>query len=250
VNSEFKDHFSKTSADYATYRPTYPMRLADELAKISPAQNLALDVGCGTGQLSILLAERFNHVIATDASAAQIAKATPHENVTYRTALAESSGMENSSVDLITVAQAAHWLDLEKFYTEVRHITKPNAAIALITYGVLHVEDESIDAIIQEFYWKTIGAYWPPERRHVEEGYRNLPFPFHETKFPNLAIEVDWRLEYLIGYIKTWSALSAAQKALATDPVAQFESTLRKQWSNPELRRHITWPLSLRVGSV
>jgi SAM-dependent methyltransferase len=221
------------------------MQLADALAKISPTTNLALDVGCGTGQLSVLLAERFNKVIATDASAAQIEKATPHKNLTYRTALAENSGLENSSVDLIAVAQAAHWLDLEKFYTEVRRIAKPNAAIALITYGVLHVEGENIDAIVHEFYWKTIGPYWPPERRHVEEGYCNLSFPFRETKFPNLAIEVDWRLQDLIGYVKTWSAVTAAQK----DPVVDFEKALRKEWENNE-RRRVNWPLSVRIGHV
>jgi hypothetical protein len=123
---------------------------------------------------------------------------------------------------------------MEKFYNEVRRIGKPNAVIALITYGVLHVEGEAIDAIVQEFYWKTIGPYWPAERRHVEEGYRNLPFPFHETKIPDLAIEVQWRLQDLIGYTKTWSAVTAAAKALGTNPVEQFEATLRKQWGDPE----------------
>jgi SAM-dependent methyltransferase len=226
------------------------MHLVDELTKVSPATNLALDVGCGTGQLSILLAERFDKVVATDASAAQIEKAAPHKNVVYRTALAENSGVENSSVDLITVAQAAHWLDLEKFYTEVRRIAKRNGIIALITYGVLHVEGEAIDAVIQEFYWKTIGPYWPPERRHVEDGYKNLPFPFRETKLPDLAIEVNWRLQDLIGYINTWSAVNAAQKALGTNPVEAFEATLRKQWTDAEQRRHVTWPLSIRVGFI
>lgn len=250
MKPEFKDHFSGTSANYASYRPTYPMQLVDELAKISPSTNLALDVGCGTGQLSVLLAERFNQVIATDASAAQIEKATPHKNVSYRIALAESSGLADNSVDLITVAQAAHWLDLEKFYTEARRISKPNAVIALITYGVLHVEGDAIEKIVQEFYWKTIGPYWPPERRHVEEGYKNLPFPFREIRLPNLAIEVNWRLQDLIGYTKTWSAVTAAQKALGTNPVDAFETELRKVWGDPDQRRNVTWPLSVRVGII
>jgi SAM-dependent methyltransferase len=250
VSSGFKDHFSTTAANYASYRPSYPIRLVDELARVSPGTDLALDVGCGTGQLSVLLAERFEKVIATDASAAQIEKATPHKNVTYKTALAENSGLENSSVDLITVAQAAHWLDLEKFYTEVSRIAKPNAVIALITYGVLHVEGEAVDAVVQDFYYKIIGPYWPPERRHVEEGYRNLPFPFRETTLPSLAIEVSWRLQDLIGYCKTWSAVTAAQKALGNHPVDQFEQTLRKEWSDPDRRRRVTWPLSVRVGHI
>ena len=244
-----KDYFSSGAADYAAYRPSYPIALVDELANISAGHERALDAGCGTGQLSVLLAERFEKVIATDASAAQIAKAQPRDGVTYRTALAEDSGLPDESVDLITVAQAAHWLDLEKFYVEVRRVARPRAAIALITYGVLHVEG-AIDRIAQRFYYDTIGPYWPAERRHVEEGYRNLPFPFQETRIPQLDIEVSWRLEDIVGYARTWSAVKAAEKALGWSPLEAFREELRKEWGDPEIRRRVIWPLSLRVGHV
>ena len=250
TTSYFKDYFSSGSAGYATYRPTYPIKLVNELANISPGHRLALDCACGTGQLSVLLAERFDEVIATDASAAQIENAQPREGVTYRTALAEDSGLPDTSVDLITVAQAAHWLNLEKFYAEVRRVARPNAAIALITYGVLHVEGGAVDRIVQHFYDETIGPYWPAERRHVEEGYRNLPFPFRETRLPNLEIEVSWQLDELVGYIKTWSAVKAAEKELGSNPVERFEETLRKEWGDAKATRRVTWPLFLRVGNV
>ncbi|HMF06909.1 MAG TPA: class I SAM-dependent methyltransferase, partial [Methylocella sp.] len=138
----FKDHFSANSAKYAANRPTYPRALIDFLADIAPGHEQALDCGCGSGQLSTLLAARFNRVFATDASAQQIANATPHERVAYRTAPAEQSGLPEGSVDLITVAQAAHWLDLKAFYAEVRRVGRANAILALITYGVVHVEDD------------------------------------------------------------------------------------------------------------
>jgi SAM-dependent methyltransferase len=247
--SNFKDYFSTGAADYAAFRPTYPLALVNELANISPGHERALDAGCGTGQLSVLLAERFTEVVATDASAAQIEQAQPRDGVTYRTALAEDSGLPDGSVDLITVAQAAHWLDLEKFYAEVRRVARPHAAIALITYGVLHVEG-AIDRVAQRFYFETVGPHWPPERRHVEEGYRNLPFPFQETRIPQLHMEVSWRLEDLVGYAYTWSAVKAAEKALGRSPVEAFRDELRKEWGDPEIRRQVTWPLSLRVGHV
>ncbi len=245
----FKDHFSSGAAGYAAYRPTYPIELVDGLARISPSHELALDCGCGTGQLSVLLAERFDEVLATDASAAQIEKTQPREGVSYRTALAEESGLPDASVDLITVAQAAHWLDLEKFYAEVRRVARPNAAVALITYGVLHVEG-TVDQIVQRFYYETIAPYWPAERRHVEEGYRSLPFPFPETRLPYLAIEVSWQLEDLVGYVNPWSAVKAAEKVLGSSPVMELEEELRKEWGDAELRRGVSWPLSLRVGNV
>lgn len=250
TSAHFKDHFSSNAAGYAAYRPTYPAALVNELANITPRHDLALDCGCGTGQLSVLLAERFDQVVATDASAAQIAKAQRRERVTYRTALAEDSGLPDCSVDLITVAQAAHWLDLARLYTEVRRVARSNAAVALITYGVLHVEGE-VDALVQRFYYETIGPYWPAERRHVEDGYRSLPFPFPEMRLPDLAIEVSWKLDDLVGYINTWSAVKAAEVALAPhSPAGPFEKELREQWGNPEVRRRVKWPLSLRVGHV
>lgn len=249
MTAGFKDHFSSNAAGYAAYRPTYPMDLVNELANICPSQALALDCGCGTGQLSVLLAERFDQVVATDASAEQIKKAQPHQRVTYRASLAEDSALPDKSVDLITVAQAAHWLDLDKFYAEVRRVARPNAVIALITYGVLHVEGD-VDPLVQRFYYETIGPYWPRERRHVEDGYRSLPFPFQETRLPDLAIEVTWRLDDLVGYINTWSAVRAAEKALGMNPSGQFEEELRSMWGDAAIRRRITWPLSLRVGRV
>ncbi|WP_369805409.1 methyltransferase domain-containing protein [Sphingobium sp. EM0848] len=247
--TNFKDHFSEGSAGYATHRPTYPMRLIDELAAISPGHGFALDCGCGNGQLSVLLAERFDRVEATDASAAQIAEAQPHPHVHYRTALAEQSGLPDAGVDLITVAQAAHWLDLDAFYAEARRVARPNAVLALITYGLWHVEGD-VDPIVQHFYKKVIAPYWPPERRHVEEGYRNLPFPFREITLPPMTIEVAWRLEDVIGYVRTWSAVRAARKALGRTPVESFALNLGEAWGDPDVPRQIIWPLSLRAGRI
>jgi SAM-dependent methyltransferase len=249
TNTNFKDHFSSGSAGYAAHRPTYPMALVDELASISPAPERALDCGCGTGQLSVLLAERFNEVIATDASAAQIANAQPHDGVKYRTALAEDSGLREMSVDLITVAQAAHWLDLEKFYAESRRVARPRAVIALITYGILNIEGP-VDRLVQHFYYDTIHPFWPEERCHVEDGYRSLPFPFQEVALPKLAIEVMWRLEDLVGYINTWSAVKAAENILGSSPIACFTDQLRNDWGDPTSLRRVTFPLSIRAGRI
>jgi len=250
TSAHFKDHFSSGSAGYAAYRPTYPMALADALAAISPGLERALDCGCGTGQLSVLLAERFGEVVATDASAAQIGQARQHRGVRYRTALAQDSGLPAASVDLVTVAQAAHWLDLDAFYVEVRRVARPRAAVALITYGVLHVEGAAVDEAVQRFYHGTIGSYWPAERRHVEDGYRSLPFPFTPAALAPLAIEARWCLDELVGYLGTWSAVKAYRQARGADPVAALASALRQVWGDPAARRQVAWPLSVRAGHV
>ncbi|MGO4573862.1 class I SAM-dependent methyltransferase [Microvirga sp. 2TAF3] len=245
----FKDHFSARSSDYAAYRPTYPRAAVDYLASLCAGHDVALDVGCGTGQLSVLLAEDFDKVIATDASAQQIEKATPHPRVDYRVAAAERSGLADHSVDLITAAQAAHWFDLPAFYAEARRIGKPGAILALVTYGVVQADPE-INPVIQHFYKDVIGPYWPPERRHVEEGYRAFDFPFKELSPPPLAIEVQWRVADFIGYAETWSAVRGTEKALGREPVESFQRELVKAWGDPERRRAIRFPLSFRIGRI
>ncbi|KQP41034.1 SAM-dependent methyltransferase [Methylobacterium sp. Leaf104] len=246
----FKDHFSAQSAGYAAHRPTYPRDLVDALADAAPRQSLALDCACGTGQLSVLLASRFEAVVATDASAEQIAHATPHARIRYGTAPAERSGLPESSVDLVTVAQAAHWLELPAFYAEVRRIARPGAILALVTYGVLHVDDPAVDAVMQHFYGQTLGPHWPPERRHVEDGYRALPFPFPEIGMPDLAIALSWNLPDLIGYTETWSAVRAIERAIGRAPIAAFQDALASAWGDPDAQRAIRWPLSLRAGRL
>ncbi|HZH11335.1 MAG TPA: class I SAM-dependent methyltransferase [Microvirga sp.] len=245
----FKDHFSTRSGDYAAYRPTYPAALVDYLASCCAARETALDVGCGTGQLSVLLTERFDRVIATDASPQQIEKAEAHEKVEYRVAPAEKSGLPDHSVDLIVAAQAAHWFNLEAFYAEARRIGKPGAVLALVTYGVIQA-DAQINEAVQHFYKEIVGPYWPPERRHVEEGYRSFAFPFDEWSAPPLAIEVQWQASDLLGYVDTWSAVRGLEKAKGRAPLDEFGRQLSVLWDEPQRRRLIRFPLSLRVGRI
>jgi SAM-dependent methyltransferase len=195
------------------------------------------------------LAARFDRVVATDASAAQIANAEAHARVEYRVARAEDSGLADGTVDLVTVAQAAHWLDLDRFYAEAKRVARPDGIVALVTYGVLHV-DGAIDGLVQTFYYDVAGRYWPPERRHVEAGYRTLPFPFAEIAAPALAIEVSWRLSDLAGYVDTWSAVREMEKVEGRTPVEAFRAALTAQWGDPDTRRLVRWPLSLRAGRV
>lgn len=249
--SAFKDHFSAASAAYAAFRPTYPEALVDALAAIAPGHDLALDVGCGSGQLSTRLARAFARVIATDASAEQIARATPHERVTYAVAPAEATGGAAGSVDLIVAAQAAHWFDLEPFYAEARRVAKPGAAIALVAYGIMDLpEDEAAGRVFARFYHETAGPHWPPERAHVEAGYATLPFPFPEIEAPALAIEAPLTLAALLGYVDTWSALKGLRAAHGEAPLAAFRAELAAAWGDPEATKRVRWPLALRLGRL
>src|SRR6187401_2219200 len=245
----FKDHFSSHAAGYAAYRPTYPPELVTFLADTSPATSIAIDCGCGTGQLSIPLAGRFDRVVALDASAAQIASAPAHPRVEYRVAGAEATGEPRGSADLVTVAQAAHWFDLDRFYTEARRVLRRGGILALISYGVVET-DGDIDQAVQHFYRDVIGPYWPPERRDVDTGYRHLAFPFSEIPYPPLAIEAVWSLAEFLGYVDTWSAVRAAEKVVGREPMDAFAGALEAAWGDPDHRRTIRWPLSMRIARL
>jgi SAM-dependent methyltransferase len=245
----FKDHFSRVSSGYATYRPGYPSELVDFLAAVAPRRDTAWDSGCGSGQLSVLLADHFERVMATDASAEQIEQAQPHPSVQYRCAPAEASGLPASIADLAVAAQAAHWFDLPAYYAEVRRVSRPRAVIALVSYGNPMLEGP-VDRLIQSFYSGPLAPYWPPERRFVEEGYRSLPFPFDEIEAPSFQMEVRWTLAQLAGYVETWSALRAMEKATGRGEIEKFYRNLAAAWGEETKPREVTWPLSLRVGRI
>jgi hypothetical protein len=95
-----------------------------------------------------------------------------------------------------------------------------------------------------------IGPFWPPERKHVEDGYRSLHFPFMVLEAPALEMEVTWKLADLIGYTDTWSAVRAAERAVGRGPVEAFHCALSEAWGDPETARRVRWPLSVRVGRV
>jgi len=245
----FKDHFSVAATGYAAHRPVYPRAVAEALAACSPGRSLVWDAGCGSGQLSVVLAEAFDQVVATDASAAQIAQAVPHPRVRYAVAPAEVSGLADGSVDCAVAAQAAHWFDLDAYYREVRRVSRPGGLVALVTYAVMKVEAQ-IERLVERFYSHTLEGHWPAERRLVEEGYRSLPFPFDPVESPPLALEHRWNAEQLLGYVGTWSAVQSLKKAGRGEDLERFGEQLRAAWGDPSRERVIRWPLSLRVGRV
>jgi SAM-dependent methyltransferase len=244
----FKDHFSKLAAQYSAFRPQYPAALFDYLAGLCDERRLVWDCACGNGQATGALADRFDSVIGTDASAQQIAAAQPHPNVVYRVASAENSGLEPLSVNMVTVAQALHWFDLDAFYREVNRVLRVWGILAVWTYATMQVDGAGIDSLVQEFYHHIVGPYWPPERRHTERGNLDLPFPYAELAPPQFLMEEHWDLSRLAGYLRTWSATGRYVAQHGVDPVVALEGRLASAWDDPGSTRRVTWPLAVRAG--
>jgi SAM-dependent methyltransferase len=244
---KFKDHFSGHASDYAQFRPVYPRALFEYLAGLTPGSEQAWDCATGSGQAAQVLTEYFKQVIATDASAQQIENAAPHPAIDYRVESAESTSITDHSVDLITVAQALHWFDFDAFFSECQRVLKPGGILAVIAYSFLNIQTD-IDDLLADFYHEVIGPYWPPERRHIDEAYASIPFPFETIKPPLFEMSRSWSLQELGGYLSTWSATQRYMHDQGNNPVTPLLQQLETLWGSPETTKTVSWPLMLKIG--
>lgn len=244
-----KHLFSAQSDAYSANRPTYDPALFTWLARRSPTPSLAWDCGCGSGQATRDLAQCFERVIGTDINAEQLAHAPALPSVDYRREPAEAVSIGDASVDLTFVAQALHWFDVDRFYDEVRRVSKPRALLAVLSYNVCTINPE-LDALVWELYRDRVGPYWAAERKHVETGYAGIPFPFEKVEAPEAALAVSWDLSRLLGYMESWSAVASYRRATGEDPVEAMREAFTRAWGDPESRRVVAWPLTIKVGVV
>lgn len=245
-----QDYFSSCSSQYAAFRPRYPQALFAWLASVATGRERVWDCACGNGQASVDLAVHFQEVYGTDLSAEQIANAQAHPRVSYRVGLAEASGLASDFVDLVTVAQALHWFDLDRFYQEARRVARAGAVLAVWCYGVCEIPVGRGNAELQRFYSDIVGPYWMPERHLVESGYRTIPFPVPELQAPAYTMQLDWSLDQLLGYVGSWSASARYLKERGKDPVPVLRSALRPHWGADADRCVVRWPLSLRAAHL
>lgn len=246
LTSNFKDHFSDGSEKYSSYRPQYPEQLFSYLSSITPENKSAWDCATGSGQSAVGLSGYFDEVIATDASQNQITNAIQKKGISYKVENAEQTSIKSNSIDLITVAQALHWFNLENFTTEVQRVLKIKGVLAVWTYGLLDINSE-INKVIYDLYSKTLDPYWPPERNSVEAGYKDIKFPFEELKSPVYQMTIEWELSQLIGYLCTWSAVKRYETKIGENPVENLYKMILDLWGDPKRKRVTQWPLVLKV---
>lgn len=245
----FQDHFSELARQYSKHRPRYPEEVYKYLASLVPVKGLAWDAGTGSGQVALELANHFRQVIATDASAEQIANAFQHAKIDYRIEPAEKTSIVSHTVDLITVGTAVHWFDFDAFYTEVRRVCKPNAVLAVWVYNLPAIEPK-IDKILDRYTNKIMHSYWPERLRYLFEQYRTLPFPFEEIAPPNFSMETEWDLNNLIGFLSSWSATPIYKKAKGVHPINEIFEELQASWGEPGQKKLVKWPLYFRIGKL
>ncbi|MGZ3887901.1 MAG: class I SAM-dependent methyltransferase [Flavisolibacter sp.] len=244
-----KDLFSAHSDLYAKYRPGYPRQLFEYIAGFAGQRKKAWDCATGNGQAALMLADFFDEVEASDISITQLDHAVPKKNIHYLVSPAEQTPFADDSFDLITVAQAYHWLDWEAFFREASRVGRQGAVVAVWTYNLFSCEDERLNQLIRHFYKDITGPYWDRARKYVEEGYATIPFRFAPLPTRDFSMIQTYNKEAFIGYLSTWSGAQEYLKQTGISPLTLIDKELEDVWSDDQ-PRNFHFPLVLKIGSV
>ncbi len=256
------DRFSGHANLYAQFRIDYPAELYEFILSFGPNRQTAWDCATGNGQVAGALADLFERVEATDISETQLILAVKKPNITYQLSLAEQTPFADQTFDLITIAQALHWFNVNAFHQEVRRVAKLGAVIAEWGYGLVQIRpsgpglegpgleglDAEINAVMLDFYRNRIGPYWDPQRTHIDNAYATLPFPFADAQHATFTARRTWSLERFLNYLRTWSAVRQYSHENEEDPVVGLGKELAPFWGDGE--REVTFPIFLRVGRL
>jgi len=236
--------FSPFAEQYARTRPVYPDGLFDYLASQVRRRELAWDCATGNGQAAVGLARHFARVVGTDTSEEQLRFAVSRSNIEYRAAAAEASGLADTSADLVTVAAAVHWFDLDRFYAEARRVIQPGGVLAVWSYHASHV-NAPFDAILDPFYRDIVGPYFAPGARLVDRRYEDLVLPGTPIAAPSFQMTARWDAAEIAAYVRNWSGTHAYVQKHGRDPVEALEGPLDRACAGQ--RRALRWPLYLRL---
>jgi ubiquinone/menaquinone biosynthesis C-methylase UbiE len=244
-----KDLFSSHAKSYSAYRPTYPPELFEYILQFVSERKYVWDCATGNGQAAVTLAGYFDHVDATDISEQQINNAVPAKNIHYHVCPAEHTPFSDNRFDLITIAQAYHWISWKKFYDEATRTAKNGGVVAAWTYSLFSTDDPALNHLIDRFYYEIVAPYWDAERKYVDEGYASVEFDFKPLPVKNFYIKVKWSREQFTGYLNSWSAVQHYIKKNHKSPMEQILPELETLWPSNE-SKHFRFPVFLRLGRI
>lgn len=243
-----KDLFSEHAGTYSAFRPRYPQNLYQFIYQHTRNFEAAWDCATGNGQVASELAKQFKKVEATDISQAQMDQADLQSNVAYTVCAAEKTSFPDHCFDLITVAQALHWFELDQFFGEVSRVMRPGGILAVWGYSILTI-NPAIDRLFLSYYNDVVGPYWDPARHLIEDEYKSIQFPFEELHAPNFTLVVSWSRSHFLGYLASWSATQKYMKANGKNPLEDFLQELQALWKD-ETSLDVTFPLFLRLFKI
>ncbi|KAK6190889.1 hypothetical protein SNE40_002660 [Patella caerulea] len=248
---------------YSKYRPKYGKSVSGVIIDFCKTGicdfDLAVDVGCGSGQSTSLLCSAFKNVIGSDVSPNQIENASKNlKNVTFLVSPAEDLGfLSNNSTDLITISQAIHWVDTTKFYKEVTRVLKPGGSLVVYGYGFDQLDKEDAQMKLDRFYFETIAEFWSNKIQLLQRKYEDITLPFDGwIRKDDLEIAADWSVDEFIGFVASSSAWQSYLKVNpSSEELKQLSNRFREIYTRinesgveEEQKMHITWPVFMLMA--
>jgi SAM-dependent methyltransferase len=232
---------------YASTRPSYPAELYQTLFGACQQFNIAWDCGCGNGQASTALAEKFKQVIATDIASNQIEQAAQRENISYLVENSANTSIKENSIDLITIAQALHWFDHAAFAKEVDRVLKPQGVVAAWGYSLPKI-NPALDALLKDFAGNILKDYWAPGREYLDNEYANIPFPVPVQLRKTFTAGHLCGFEHLISFLQSWSPRLKYLQQHGTDIVEKHREEFVTAWGDTNIEQNVEWPFHLVLG--
>ena len=243
-----KDLFSVQSHLYSKFRPTYPPELFEFLLQHLSRRERAWDCATGNGQVARGLAAHFENVCATDISENQLRHAVQSDKIQYFISPAERTPFRDNCFDLVTVAQAFHWLDPVEFCREATRVARPGAIVAAWGYELKSVTPP-IDTITRRWNNEMLSPYWEPERRHVVAHYETLLFDFEQLPTRGFDAVAEWDLDEYIGHLQTWSAYQNMKQTIGDGEFLKLVPEIRAAW-NGNRKNRCVFSIFMKLGRV
>ncbi|TGO89911.1 hypothetical protein BPOR_0087g00030 [Botrytis porri] len=195
----FRNYTSQQAATYAAHRLSYPSKLYETVIthhqKTGGQFHLVLDLGCGPGNATRDIAGYFDEAVGCDAGEAMIGTAREiggntktGKDIIWVVGSGEEfvglDGVGEGMVDLITVAMAVHWFDMDKFWAQVARALRPGGTVALWTRASYYPHPSvpnrsSLLQIFLNFERNILAPYELSPNRLSRDMYDHLPLPWN-----------------------------------------------------------------------
>ena len=210
---------------YDRVRPLYPAELFDDLVSFAglEAGSRVLEIGCGTGQATLPLAERGLEVVCVELgerlAAVARRKLAGFPRVEVVNAVFEEWQVSDGSFDAVVAFTAFHWVDPEVKYAKAARLLRPGGCLAVAETE--HVLVEGGDPFWTEVQ-KDYAAAAPSDRNRPPprpEEIADLRVQLEETGlFSGVEVrrylaDVTYSAEEYVGVLDTYSPNRAMEPA-------------------------------------
>lgn len=228
--------FNKVADAYSKNRPGYPDELYTKLLQLNGGRRFprAADVGCGSGQSSYGLLRIADSVIGVEpGESLRKLAAERHPSIRFMKGSGENTGIEDSSLDLVTVATAFYWMDMPRALLEFSRILKPGGILSIFRYGFPHLDSSGGDVVMRhmneiwDYYRDPVLKVSDPSLGEIQSS--NL---FVKSGSEVLENRVTLDVEEYVGFLSSTSYVSKYLETLGAP--SSYTESLTREIANAE----------------